>query len=109
VTAPDVVLALTTCADEATAAALVRELVERRLVACGTMLPGARSIYRWQGAVEDATEVMVVLKTSSERVSALQDAVRELHRYDVPELVVIPVIAALAPYAAWVRESVDEP
>lgn len=101
-------LAVTTCADEATAEALVRALVERNVVACGTLLPGARSIYRWQGAVAEASEVVVLLKTTSERVNALQDAMRALHRYEVPELLVVPVIAALAPYAAWVRESVGE-
>jgi periplasmic divalent cation tolerance protein len=102
VTDSAVVLALTTCADEATAVALVRALVEQRVVACGTLLPRARSIYRWQGVVEDAAEVVVLLKTTVERVATLKTVLPSLHAYDVPELVVVPVSDGLPAYLEWV-------
>jgi periplasmic divalent cation tolerance protein len=101
-----VVVALTTFGDEETAAAVVRELVERRLVACGTLLPGARSLYRWQGELADAREVLVVLKTTAERVEALTATLPEVHPYDVPELLVLPVAGGLPAYLAWVAGEV---
>jgi periplasmic divalent cation tolerance protein len=107
VPATDVVLALTTCADEASAVALVRALVERRLVACGTLLPGARSVYRWRGAVEDTTEVVVLLKTTAARVDALREALPGLHTYEVPELLVFPAAGGLPAYLAWVAGEVE--
>jgi periplasmic divalent cation tolerance protein len=104
--APSVVVALTTFGDEDTAVAVVRELVERRLVACGTLLPGARSLYRWRGEVADAPEVVVLLKTTVDRVEALTATLPEVHPYEVPELVVLPVTAGLPAYLAWVAGEV---
>lgn len=98
----DVVVVLTTVASEDTAAALVGALLERRLVACGTVLPGARSLYRWEGRVADERETVVLLKTVRDRLPALEVAFAELHPYGVPELLALPVAAGLAPYLAWV-------
>jgi periplasmic divalent cation tolerance protein len=100
---------LTTLPDREAAAAMVRALVERRLVACGTLLDGVTSVYRWEGVTEEAREVQVFLKTSTGRWNALQDAVDELHPYDVPELLALPVTAGLPAYLAWVgRETMPE-
>ena len=96
-------LVLTTLESEDDATRLVRALLERRLVACGTILPGATSLYRWQGAVNEAREVVVLLKTQRVRWDALEAAVRELHPYDVPELIAIPVDAGLVAYLEWVN------
>ena len=82
---------------------LVNRLVTDRLVACGTIFPNATSLYRWEGKLEEAGEVMVMLKTRRERWEALQEAVRELHPYSVPELLALPVEAGLPDYLAWVR------
>lgn len=96
------VVVLTTLASENDAVAFVRALVEQRLVACGTILPGARSVYRWNGAVEDAREVVVLFKTVAARVAGLKAAFAELHPYEVPELLVLPVAGGLAGYLGWV-------
>ena len=102
----DAVVALTTLATEEAAERLVRALLDRRLVACGTLLPAARSIYRWEGAVEDAREVVVLLKTVQARVPELRDAVSALHPYEVPELLVMPVVAGLPRYFGWLAAEV---
>src|SRR3989442_1680985 len=82
---------LTTLANDADARALVTALVAARLVACGTLLPGARSIYRWEGQVKEEAEVVVLLKTDASKWEALCAAVRERHPYQVPELLALPV------------------
>jgi periplasmic divalent cation tolerance protein len=98
----DAVVVLTTVASEDEAMALVRALLERRLIACGTMLPGARSLYRWEDRIADESEVVVLLKTRAERVSALESAFAELHPYKVPELLALPVSAGLEQYLGWI-------
>lgn len=96
------VVVLTTLASDDDAVALVRALLERRLVACGTVLPGARSLYRWQGEVADAREAVVLLKTLRGQLPALEQAFAELHPYAVPELLTLPVSSGLAAYLGWV-------
>lgn len=106
-TKTDAVIVLTTLASEDEAVSLVRALLERRLVACGTVLPGARSLYRWEGSVADEREVVVLLKTSSALVDPLKAAFGTLHPYKVPELLALPVAAGLEPYLAWIGEEVS--
>ena len=101
-------LVLTTLASLDDARRLVRTLVDERLIACGTVLPGATSIYRWQGGIHDAAEVVVLLKTMSTRWDALRDAVQRHHPYDVPELLALPVSAGLDAYVDWVAEEVAQ-
>ena len=84
-----------------------RLMVERRLAACVNILGPCHSIYRWQGAVEEAAEVAAIFKTSIDGSEALAAAIREVHSYDVPAISVLPVAATQADYAAWVRENVD--
>ena len=96
---------LTTLATEADARALVTALVETRVVACGTLVPG-RSIYRWEGALTEEAEVMVLLKTDESRWDALCAAVRERHPYQVPELLALPVERGLDQYLAWLASEV---
>lgn len=96
-------VALTTAPSADAAKRLVRTLVERRLVACGTVLPGAASVYRWQGAITEEEEVAVILKTTAARWAALAAALPALHPYDVPELVALPVVGGYRPYLDWVR------
>lgn len=83
-----------------------RDMVERRLAACVNILGSCHSIYRWQGAVEEATEVAAIFKTSAEGAEALTAAIRAVHSYDVPAISVLPVIATEPDYVAWVRENV---
>ena len=99
----DAVVVLTTVANEDEAVMLVQALLERRLVACGTILPAARSIYRWQGKVADEREHVVLLKTRSARVAPLRSAFEELHPYKVPELLVLAVDTGLEKYLEWIN------
>ena len=97
------IAALTTAPSAEAAKRLVRTLVERRVIACGTVLPGAVSIYRWQGAVAEEEEVVVVLKTTAERWPELAATLPALHPYEVPELIALSVADGHPPYLAWVR------
>jgi periplasmic divalent cation tolerance protein len=83
------------------AAELARALVEERLAACGNVVPGLRSIYRWEGKIEDEPEVLLVLKTTRDRFDALRERVLALHPYQVPEVLALPVEAGSARYLAW--------
>ena len=99
----DVRVAFATAPDADVAARIAHALVAERLVACANLVANVRSIYRWQGRVEDAGEVLLVLKTRADRVDALAERLRALHPYDEPELVVLPSAGGLAPYLDWVR------
>jgi len=87
------------------AADLVRTLVGERLVACGNIIPGVRSIYAWKGEVCDEAEAVLLLETSAARVSAAITRLRALHPYEVPKIVVIDPSAVDDAYAAWVLQS----
>jgi periplasmic divalent cation tolerance protein len=102
-------VAFTTAPTAEAARALVATLVERRLVACGTVVPGATSIYRWKGVVERQEEALVVLKTTTRRWRELAAALPGLHPYDVPELVAMPVVGGHPAYLQWVSEETAEP
>jgi periplasmic divalent cation tolerance protein len=97
-----VVVVLVTHPDEAGARALVTALVEERLAACGNIVPGVESIYRWQGALEQARECLVILKTTAAEVGRLIERIPALHPYEVPEILALPVAAGHAGYLAWV-------
>jgi periplasmic divalent cation tolerance protein len=99
----DALVVLTTLASDDEALRLVRALLDRRLIACGTILAGGRSIYRWQGKIADEREVVVLLKTRSARLEALQAAFAELHPYKVPELLALSVEAGLDRYLDWIN------
>jgi periplasmic divalent cation tolerance protein len=88
------------------AAGLARALVEARLAACGNVVPGLRSIYRWQGQVEDQPEALLILKTTRQRFPALRDELLRRHPYQVPEVLALPVEAASAAYLGWLAGSV---
>ncbi len=102
-----VVLAITTVATEADAEALVRALLEDDLIACGTLLPRARSLYRWDGEITDESEVVILLKTVAARLDEIGRAFAEHHSYEVPELLVFPSQAGLEGYLDWVRGQVE--
>lgn len=95
---------LSTHSDLQAARALARELVERRLVACVNIVEGALSIYRWKGAVEEAREVLLVIKTTSARLDELARAFAQLHPYDTPEWVVLSPEQVAPRYLEWLRE-----
>ena len=101
----EMLLVLSTFANEADAARVVRTLVEERLIACGNLLPGARSIYRWKGAVEDTAEVVALMKTRKQDWAALLSRLHELHPYEVPECVAVRIAAGAPKYMAWLEDA----
>ena len=84
------------------AAEIARALVEERLAACGNVVSGVRSIYRWEGSVQDDAEALLLLKTTRPRFEALKERILALHPYQVPEVIALPVQAGSAPYLAWI-------
>ncbi len=98
-------LVFSTFPTEEKATEISRQLVAERLIACASILPGVRSVYRWEGAVHNESEVLAILKCPSRGFPALQKRLRELHPYDLPEIVAVKPGAALPDYVAWVRES----
>ena len=98
-------LVLTNLPDEASAEALATALVTERLAACVNILAPCRSIYRWQGAIESALEVPLLIKSTAARYAALEEAIRARHPYELPEIVAVPIAHGLPEYLAWV---VDE-
>jgi len=98
---------LSTFADEASASPVIRSLLEERLIACGSILPGVRSIYRWKGTVEESPEVQVILKTTAETASRCMARLAALHPYEVPEIVEVEPSSVGTPYASWIRESLS--
>ncbi len=102
-------IVLSTAAHPEEAARIGRILVEERLAACATVVPGVRSIYHWQGAVEEAAETLMLVKTTAAKVEALEARLRELHSYDVPEFLVLTVEGGGQAYLDWLRQSVREP
>ncbi|RMF88153.1 MAG: divalent-cation tolerance protein CutA [Nitrospirae bacterium] len=102
----EVRLILSTVDDAEAAQAIADGLVADRLAACVTILPGATSVYRWQGSVEAAEERLLLIKTTAEREAACLATLEELHPYDVPEALSLEVSAGLPAYLAWVAETV---
>jgi len=97
---------LCTCPDEETASRLAHGLVEARHAACVNVLPGIRSIYRWQGAVSDAAEALMVIKTVPGRFEAVESWLLAHHPYEVPEVAALPADRVSAEYLAWLGASV---
>lgn len=98
----DVLLVLTNVPDDVTAHAIARDVIERRLAACVNLLPAVRSIYQWEGKVEETTEVTLLIKSTQDRYDQLQEAIRMAHPYDVPEIIALPITAGLPAYLNWV-------
>ncbi len=86
---------------------LAAQLVERSLAACVQIGPGVTSTYRWKGAIETSTERLILIKTRRELFARVEAAVREVHPYDVPEIIALSVTAAHAPYLAWIAGETD--
>jgi periplasmic divalent cation tolerance protein len=100
----EIVVVLTTVADNDDAETLARQLVEERLAACVNLHPPMVSFYRWKGQLEREAERQMVIKTTRDRVPALEQRLTQLHSYDLPEFVVLQVDSAGAAYAAWIAE-----
>jgi len=102
-------LVLTNCPDEESANAIALALVEERLAACVSILPRIQSIYRWQGAVESATEIPLFIKSTAANYPALEAAIRDRHPYKVPEIIALAVERGLPAYLDWVTTEATQP
>jgi periplasmic divalent cation tolerance protein len=103
----DKIVVLVTCESAKQARKIARALVDRRLAACGNVIDApVRSIFRWKGKVESAKEFLLILKSSRRRFTAIDAAVRQLHSYDVPEIIALPVTEGSRGYLDWIAESV---
>lgn len=103
----DMLVVLTTFATADQAAPVVRTLVEERLIACGNIVPGVRSLYRWEGRVADEAEVLVVMKTRKQDWTALLSRLHELHPYDTPECVAVRIASGAPKYMAWLEAALE--
>lgn len=102
-------LVLTNLPDPDTARTLAAHLVEHGLAACVNILPACRSVYRWQGQLEEASETPLFIKTTAARYDALETAIRQQHPYELPEIVAVPITAGLPAYLAWLTQETTLP
>jgi periplasmic divalent cation tolerance protein len=103
----EMLMVFTTFANADDAARVARTLVEERLIACGNVLPGVRSLYRWEGKVADQPEVMMLMKTRKQDWTALISRLHELHPYDTPECIAIRIAAGAPKYMAWLEAALE--
>lgn len=101
-------IVLTNLPDQASADEIARKLVTDRLAACVNQLPPIRSVYRWQGSVEEATEIPLLIKTTAARYAELERVILESHPYEVPEIIAWPLAAGLPAYLAWVAQETEK-
>jgi len=104
----EVLLVLTNAPDQDTAERIAVSLVTDRVAACVNILPACNSVYRWQGKLERADEVPLLIKTTRDAYPRLETALQTLHPYEVPEIVALPVTAGLPAYLAWVQQEAGE-
>jgi periplasmic divalent cation tolerance protein len=95
------IVVLSTCGSEEESARIAKRLVDQHLAACVNLIPRVRSFYRWQGKVEDATEWLLVIKTSRERFAALRTVLEGAHSYELPEVLALPIVDGSPNYLAW--------
>ncbi|MBC8119123.1 MAG: divalent-cation tolerance protein CutA [Burkholderiaceae bacterium] len=105
----EVLLVLTNCPDEGVADRIALALVEQGLAACVNRCPPVHSIYRWQGSVERASEVPLLIKTTRDRYAEVERAILQLHPYDLPEIIAVPITAGHAGYLRWLTEQTTPP
>jgi periplasmic divalent cation tolerance protein len=94
-----------TCPDMEAARDIAEELVMRQLAACVNIIPGVESVYRWQGEIESGNECLLVIKTRATCYSELEQAIKALHPYELPEIVAVPIETALPAYLDWINEN----
>jgi periplasmic divalent cation tolerance protein len=103
-----VIVALSTCPDEASARRLSQTLVSERLATCVNRVPGVTSTYFWDGRLQEDAEILLIIKTTAARQAELEARLKALHPYELPELVVLPVAGGNEQYLQWVRSGVEQ-
>lgn len=96
-------IVLTTCPDQPNAERIARALVEEGLAACVNILPAMHSIYKWQGKIESASEHLLLVKSMSHKFPSIRDRILDLHPYELPEIVAVPIADGFARYLAWLE------
>ena len=102
----DALIVFCTCSSREEALKLAQAIVSDEVAACVNMVPLVESVYRWEGKIESAQEVLLLIKTTRERFGALQDLIVRLHSYDTPEVIAVPVVVGLEKYLAWLGASI---
>ena len=105
----EALLILTNCPDEESANAIALAVIEARLAACVNILPRVQSIYRWQGAVESATEIPLLIKSTATNYPALETLIRQRHPHDIPEIIALPITQGLPAYLNWLAAETVKP
>ncbi|MGB0637777.1 MAG: divalent-cation tolerance protein CutA [Myxococcota bacterium] len=105
---PTIHMVFMTAPDEAVASSIGRAVVEKGLAACANLIPGVRSIYRWQGEICDDGEWLVLFKTTDEQLESLRETIIDLHPYECPEVLVVDVDGGAPDYLKWVIDQVSE-
>lgn len=105
----DYQIVLSTCPDAATARTIATALVERGLAACVNIVPGIESVYRWQGAIEQESELLLLIKSRADAYAALEQAILELHPYELPEVIAVPLSTGLPAYLGWIDANLKTP
>lgn len=100
----DAIVVLVTTATREEGETIARRLVENRLVACVNVIPQIRSVFRWEGALSQEDEALLVIKSKRDRLSALVAAVKKLHSYTVPEIIALPIVEGSEDYLRWIDE-----
>jgi periplasmic divalent cation tolerance protein len=104
VSEPEYRLVLSTCADGAAALRIAEALVDEELAACVNVIPAVQSVYKWHGKLESAAEHQLLIKTTAARYPRLQARLRELHPYELPEIVAVPIVDGLPDYLSWLNQ-----
>lgn len=108
ITAHQALLVFTNAPDILVAEKLARVLLERRLAACVNILPAMRSLYHWQGELEETNEIMLQIKTTHNNYVELEAAIRAEHPYEVPEIIAIPIVSGLPAYLDWIKQETNK-
>ncbi len=102
------ILVLNTCPNQETAQQIAEHLVQHRLAACVNIVPGLLSVYHWQGKVETDKELLLIIKTQAGRYTEVETAIRQLHPYELPEVVAVPIDQGLPDYLDWINQTVSK-
>ena len=102
-------IVLNTCPDKETAQRIAIQLIERQLAACVNIIPAIESVYRWQGKIESDTECLLIIKSQTSCYTELEEAIKSLHPYELPEVLAVPIEAGLPAYLDWINNNTKQP
>lgn len=101
---PQLILVMTNVSETSTAHKIARQLIEQRLAACVNCLPAVQSLYRWQGEIEESTEITLLIKTTRISYAEVEATIKMLHPYQLPEIIAVPIVDGLPQYLGWIEQ-----